>query len=143
MPTPFRYHVSLQVRHPTMDAERIGAALGLAQSHGWSVGDLRATPDGTVLGGIRPESYCSFVLGAGENGALARCLDTAVEMLTPRGDALREIAKTGGSTNFFVFWYPNGDTGEVFTAILLRRIADLGIDLGINVFDDRAREQDA
>lgn len=37
----------------------------------------------------------------------------------------------------YAFWHPNGDTGEVFRTDLLRRMADLGIELGINVFDDR------
>jgi hypothetical protein len=38
---------------------------------------------------------------------------------------------------FHVFWYPNGDTGEVFGTELLRNMAKMGIEAGINVFDDR------
>jgi hypothetical protein len=34
---------------------------------------------------------------------------------------------------FHVFRYPNGDTGKVFATDLLRKIADLEIDVGINV----------
>jgi hypothetical protein len=38
---------------------------------------------------------------------------------------------------FYIFWYPNGDTGEVFETALLLKMAELGIDFGLNVYDDR------
>lgn len=37
---------------------------------------------------------------------------------------------------FYVSWYTNGDTGEVFETALLKDMADLGIELGINAYAD-------
>jgi hypothetical protein len=38
---------------------------------------------------------------------------------------------------FYVFWHPNGDTGELFTPELLGKMASLNIAFGLNVYDDR------
>ena len=92
------------------------------------------------MGGNRQESYCSFEIGAGDDGALAAFLGAALFKLKPRRDFLLELRATGGSLMFYVFWYPNGDTGDVFTVPLLNDLADMGIELGINVYDDRPVE---
>jgi hypothetical protein len=50
---------------------------------------------------------------------------------------IRNLCTTGGSAAFYVFWYPNGDTGEVFEAPLLLALGEVGIALMLNVYDDR------
>jgi hypothetical protein len=103
----------------------------------WTAGEARKTPRGAPLEGLHDESYCCFDIGSGDDGELARCLDVGLTSLAPAGEFLREARATGGSLMFYAFWHPNGDTGEVFGTDLLRRMANLGIELGINVFDDR------
>lgn len=41
---------------------------------------------------------------------------------------------------FYVFWYPTGDTGEMFGTELLLDMAEMGVELGINVYEDRSRQ---
>lgn len=142
MNTPFSYHVSFRVKHPTLRPEEIAAELGLTPRYSWAAGDARMTPDTSLLGGIRKESYCTFEMGEGEDGELAPCLRRAAESLGSHRTHLNEMRLSGGSLEFYVFWYPNGDTGDVFPADLLFLIADLGIDLGINVYDARNAEQE-
>ena len=91
---------------------------------------------GSPLGGVYKHSYCSFDLASQEDGELAQCLRDAVARLTPKEEFLQELRMSGGSAMFFVFWYPNGDTGEVFEVGLLKKMAELGIDLGLNVYAD-------
>ena len=89
------------------------------------------------MGGTRRETYCNFVVGDGDDGELAVCLEEAVDVLALHKGHLAEVRRTGGALNFYIFWHPNGDTGEVFRADLLAKIASLNIDLGLNVYDDR------
>jgi hypothetical protein len=137
MKNRFGYSVALRVKHPHLDPTAISNELGLVPTTSWKVGDPRQTPKGATLEGVRKETYCSFDFGRGEDGELAQCLLEAVGALTPQRIFLREIRSTGGSMYFYVFWYPNGDTGEMFEIDLLMNMADLGIGLGINVYDDR------
>lgn len=139
MSNPFDYNVSLRVTHPTLDAATITARLRMTPSFCWTVGEPRKTPKGTALKGVRKESYCTFDVGSGDDGELARCLDTALADLEPLGEFLRDVRKSGGSLMFYAFWHPNGDTGEVFSSGLLQRMADLGIELGINVYEDQSQ----
>jgi hypothetical protein len=137
MGNPFDYHVSFRVTHPTLDAGAIAAQLRMTPKFCWTAGEPRKTPEGTPLEGVREESYCTFDVGSGDDGELARCLTAAVSKLTAAAAFLRHVRETGGSLMFYVFWYPNGDTGEVFGADLLRNMAEMGIEMGINVYDDR------
>lgn len=137
MGNPFDYHVSFRLTHPTLDADAIAAQLCMTPKFCWTAGEPRKTPKGTPLDGVREESYCTFDIGSGDDGELARCLSTALLKLTPAAEFLRHVRDAGGSPMFYVFWYPNGDTGEVFGTELLRNMAEMGIELGINVFDDR------
>lgn len=57
-------------------------------------------------------------------------------MLSTHEAHLAEVCRTGGSLNFYVYWYPNGDTGAVFSPELLGKMASLKIALGLNVYDD-------
>lgn len=133
----FGYRVSLRITHPTLCAGAIAASLGMAPEFSWTAGEARTTPRGTLLEGVHRDSYCSFHLGSGDDGQLARCLDVCLTELAGAATFLTEMRKTGGSLMFYAFWHPNGDTGEVFGTDLMRRMADLGIVLGINVYDDR------
>jgi hypothetical protein len=140
MKRPFDYHVSLRVKHPNLAAAAISTQLGLSPKTCWSAGEVRKSPKGAPLGGTRRESYCAFDVGSGGDGELTECLEAAVKSLKAQEGFLRDIRASGGTVMFYVYWYPNGDTGEVFGADLLREIAALEIELGINVYDDRTRD---
>ena len=133
----FDYSVSLQVKHPNLNPTAIATELGLEASHSWAAGQPRQTPNGTALSGVRSESYCKFEIASGTDGELASCLRNVLNHLKSRGEYLRSIRSSGGLLLFYIFWYPNGDTGEVFPTSLLQDMVDLGIELGINVYDDR------
>jgi hypothetical protein len=137
MSDPFKYAVSLRVTHPSLRPADISVEVDMTPSHSWMVGELRKTPKWTLLEGRRKESYCTYEIGGADDGELAQCLRKAVDKLGGHREFLRKLRSTGGSLMFYIFWYPNGDTGEVFDTDLLLKMADLGIELGINVYDDR------
>jgi hypothetical protein len=95
-----------------------------------SHGEQRKALNGSSLGGIYGESYCLFRLGKGEDGQLARFLQTAVTELTPLKSVFDGLRATGGKVMFGVLW-SEGPRGDVLGADLLLSIAELGFDLGI------------
>jgi hypothetical protein len=141
MGTNFDFHISLRVTHPDIDPELVSNALSMKPKFSWKVGTPRVTPKGNSLGGTRTDSYCSFEIGQGSDGEVAKCISDALERLTPHSEFLSKLRTTGGSLMFYIFWYPNGDTGDVFRSDVLAKMASLGIDLGLNVYDDRKRDE--
>lgn len=134
----FEYTISFQVRHPHLDPDQIANELGMTPSNRWKAGDPRITPKGRQLEGVYPHSYCSFPLGGGDDGDVSGLLKNALARLASHAGFLEEVRGGGGTLLFYVFWYPNGDTGEIFDIELLRSLTELGIELGLNVYDDRA-----
>ena len=111
--------------------------LPIAPSWSWQVGDARRTPRGPRLPGVYSDSYCTFDIAAEEDGEVAQHILEALERLIGKREFIRNLCKTGGSAAFYVFWYPSGDTGEVFEGSLLLALGELGIALMLNVYDDR------
>ena len=107
---------------------------------GWTAGESRTTPVGRELGGVRSESYCSLKIAHGDDGELTACLSQAVHVIQANGKHWDECRRTGGRLSFYVFWYPNGDTGAVLDAGLLREMAALEIDLHLNVYERQSTD---
>ncbi|KQN40318.1 hypothetical protein ASG37_00425 [Sphingomonas sp. Leaf407] len=126
----FKYSVSLRVRHPDVDPEKMIVGIGRTARRYWTVGEERKTPKGTPLPGIYRESYCAFDLGESEDGQLADFLRQTLVELEHAADFIRDLRRTGGEVSYYVSWFP-GDTGETFDVDLLADMARLGIDLGI------------
>jgi len=126
----FSYRVSLQVRHPYADPQRIIKGIGLPFVRSWAAGERRATPKGTLLPGAYTESDCAFDIGEGDDGELAHCLRRTMKQIEASAAFIAELRQTGGTLNFFITWTP-GERGEVFDVNLLTNLARLGIDLGI------------
>ena len=53
----YEFTISLRVRHPTVDPDRITKALGIEPQHTWRAGDPRRDPGGEELEGDYRESY--------------------------------------------------------------------------------------
>ncbi|PHY13952.1 hypothetical protein CSW58_02465 [Caulobacter sp. B11] len=140
MTTPFSYAVNFQIRHPTAHADELAVGLPWKAQVSWTVGDESTTPNGVRTGGVRSQSYCTFRVEDGDDGQLAACLSRTADGLAVHHEHFAELRRTGGALSFYVFWYPGGDTGEVFTAELMAKMASLGIDFGLNVYDDRTDE---
>jgi hypothetical protein len=140
MSRPFDYDVSLRIRHPSAPAAWLVKGLPWPTKFGWTAGDARMTPKGTLLPGVRRESYSTLDVGAGEDGELVGCLRAVLAQLERHRDHLGAVRESGGSVSLYVFWYPNGDTGAKFDLDLLRQLSDLGIALDINVYEDLSGE---
>jgi len=103
-------------------------------AHLWAVGDERQTPKGTKLGGLRTESYCSIDLGSTKRKYLSAQIEAALVLLKPHRRMLRRLSSTGGRISFFVGWFCDEHTGDSFDRQLLDQMADLRIELELNVY---------
>ncbi len=132
----YRYKISLRVRHPSMDPAEISSILRLAPSRSWSAGERRTTPSGEPLEGIWPETY--WTARVTEGNWPGKDLPTAVAELLDRLELnrsfLTRVRSEGGSAEFFVGWYLEGNSGDVFDCGLLARMADLKINLSLDVY---------
>jgi hypothetical protein len=65
---------------------------------------------------------------------LSVLLGRALDQLAPHRPFFQRIRSQGGTIEFFVGWFFDGDSGDVFDCDLLARMADLKIDLSLNVY---------
>lgn len=131
---PQRTQLSFRLKHPTRDLSSVCDTLGMHPAHLWTVGDRRQTPKGTVLGGLRTESYCSIDLGSTKRKYLSEQIEAALVQLKPHRRLLRRLSSTGGRISFFVGWFCDKHTGDSFDCQLLDQMADLRIGLELNVY---------
>ncbi len=65
---------------------------------------------------------------------LADCLRASLSKLERKASFLRKFSATGGHLEFFIGWFVNSNCGEVLDFDLLRRLADLRIELSFDVY---------
>jgi hypothetical protein len=116
-----------------MSVDELMAAMPFSPSLGKTAGEPRQTPKGGPLEGHYRESTCTCDVAKGEDGELATQLRHAMDVIELRRDVLRDLRAQGATFAFYITWQPEGDSGEMFDANLLHRMAELGIALGLNV----------
>src|SRR5215472_6784482 len=130
MDKPYEYQVSLRIRHPTVPTVDISSALALTPRTSWTAGDAW----GPGQSARRESSYWSAVLEGESTLPLPEFLELASRNLEAHADFLQRIVNTGGRVEYFVGWFLNRDSGDVFPASLLQRLGALGIDLSIDLY---------
>lgn len=131
---PYRHKVSLRVRHPYIEPERICEELGLSPSQMWCAGKARRSPTGAALGGIYDETYCSFKLVNEDEERLPEFLFKVSRKLKSNAEFLSEIVSTGGEVEYFIGWFISGNSGDIFDYTLLQQLADLKITLLFDIY---------
>jgi Domain of unknown function (DUF4279) len=133
---PYRYKISLRIRHPSIDPIEITCALRLSPSRAWRAGEPRTTPKGNSLEGNFLDSYWTteVVEGASPGKALATALAEVLDHLTPHKDFIRRIWSQGGRVELFIGWFLGQQAGDVLESALLARMADLNVDLAFDVY---------
>ena len=136
MPTShFEFKVSLMFKSATGDLQEICDAIGLVPKRRWIVGHPRKTPTGTSLPGIYRDSYCYFDLKREPKEGLCEMLSRVADRLAEHRALFVRLRDDGGSIYFCVSWLTGQNRGETFTEDLLRKLADLRIDLGVEVWN--------
>jgi hypothetical protein len=135
---PFKYDVSLRIEHPKMTAEEICKRVGLRVERSWTVGSQRKTPKGTPLDGVNRSTYCCFKLKHPKEVRLAEYLKDCSEKLFHHKEFFENIRTTGGRLEYFVGWYSDKNSGEMFDLDLLSMLVQLRIDLSIDFYGGKS-----
>jgi Domain of unknown function (DUF4279) len=132
----YKYTISLRVEHPSADPAEITSALGLTPSRTWRAGEPRSTAKGAPRPGENAESFWTATLAEGRwpEKALPDIISDLLDQLAARKDFFHRIRSEGGKAEFFVGWFFDGQSGDVFGCDLLARMADLKIDLSLDIY---------
>lgn len=114
----------------------------MERCHGWVAGEQRQTQKGTLLGGIRRESYwCASVTTeevSSEVWQLEDILHKSVSQVLTLRDQLTEHFETGGSMNYFVALYGLRNYGLIFTPELMGNLSRARIELQLDVYPSKS-----
>lgn len=132
----YRYRISLRLWHPSIDPADITHALGLQPKWLWRAGTPRRTPTGTPLRGVYPSSYWTREITSGEwpPHDLAGATHDVLEQLVRHRTLFHRIRAEGGSSELFIGWFFNGQSGGLFGNKTLALAGDLQIDVSLDVY---------
>ncbi len=137
---PFKYTVSFRVEHPEISPHEISAKLSLIPSTSWMAGDRRRAPNDIQLNGRYKTTYWSYTFKESRDMALADSLESFTMGLEPHKEFLLQIRSTGGRCEYFIGWFSDSNSGEIFTYQLLSKIASLQIDLALDIYGTKVSQ---
>lgn len=130
--------IRILFRHPTLDPSTITMSLGMQPNSQARVGDIVTTPKGEVLSGTYADTAWSLWRSYKGEPDINASLREFLEPFEQRADAVRDIASGGRAAEVIVSFPGQLYFGGAISADVLRIIACLGLDLGIEVFPDSA-----
>lgn len=128
------FSISLRTWHPVMPAQELIEAIGMEPQLACSVGARRVNPVGELLDGVYRASYCSFDLVLKVPGDFTEALAPLLDQLEKNRSIFRQIALTGGRTEFYVGVFVEGSSGFTLSTSDMRRMAELSLELSVEVY---------
>ncbi|HBB34230.1 MAG TPA: hypothetical protein DDZ80_17965 [Cyanobacteria bacterium UBA8803] len=121
-----------------MTPEEISANLSLKPEISWMVGTQRKTPQGRLLEGYYESTYWCFNLEENQYIGLAEALETFTNNLEAYKNLFIHIRSTGGRIEYFIGWFADLNSGEIFNYQFLSKLADLQIDISLDIYSSNA-----
>ena len=132
---PYRFKVSLRLRHPGSDLSSCSTEFALEPFRQWIVGQDRTSPRGTPLEGQWDHSYWSASLAASPSEDLEASLARIGQWLASHTDFLAAHKASGGSAELFVGFFLEGfNSGFALEPAILAKYASLGVALDFDVY---------
>lgn len=129
----YSHKLTLQCGHDSADLSHLPALFGLKPGRQWRAGDPRMAPDGRALGHYRT-SYCTFPFDPPPGLSLPEHVAAVVERLKLHQDAMRVLSDNGTSFSFFIGWFSDFNSRDVFEWALLEDLAALRISLDLDIY---------
>ena len=137
----FRFSTNLRLHHPTMSPDEISTALGMTPKRAWQVGHERVTPNGMKLEGVYRDTYWSSSGRSGEDSQLLDTMDSDLSQLEGKKAFLDTFVATGGRVTYYISWFASDRSGgSSLSWSLLEKLAELKIDLALDVYSHREEE---
>ena len=137
---PYTFTVSLRLHHPLLSPTDISAALDMKPTTAHAVGEPRTTPTGAALDGRYHQTYWCASLMSSEAASsvdmpLEGFLSDALDALWPKRAWLSDFAASGGTAEYFVGLFLNGNAGVTLSPQLMSRLGEIGVELGLDLYD--------
>lgn len=129
--------MALFIVHPNIDPAEISTALGLQGHFQQKQGDARSTPKGNVIGGVYRDSRWRHVTRHESKQHFAVFLSEFVSSLATHKNYFANLLSDDASIQIVVSFLGDGYYGDKIPRSVLAQIAELGMDLGIEVFAAR------
>lgn len=131
-----RFSIVLLIRHPHIDPKKISEELRLEPYGHAKSGEPRMTLQGAPLPGVHERSWWNHIFYYEGDAGFFEEMEQLVNRLALHKDFFHRIANEGGSSELF-FEFP-GDVNQGNTAkpTLLTQIAELKLNLGLEIFPD-------
>lgn len=129
-----KFEIRILIRHPAADPIEITRRLGIDPDIVRKVGEIRKTPRGNASGDVNKYSMWSksFIFEKERN--FFRHAVSIVDLLEQNREFISELIDSGGTIQLIADLSGRQNIGDVFAWNDLRRLADLRIDLGVEVF---------
>lgn len=133
-----RVVISVRIKHPKWDHAAITKLLNCEPDISRTVGEERKTPTGQKLKGTNPNTYWCKDLDY-EGDSLSGAIEVGLRLFDPIAGAVAKIRQDGGNVEFFIGWFFDANGGDVLPSLIMRRLADHGIDLSFDVYGPEVR----
>jgi hypothetical protein len=140
---PYEYRISMSVRHSSLKlieiSERLIQSLpGIIPWRLCNIGEERTTPKGQKLDGLCTVSWFgssfSEEIHSSKSKPLEVAIDETLEIPYACEDVFRDITKMGAQTIFRVGLFVDQNSGLIFGADLVKKLADLNIQLQMEIW---------
>jgi hypothetical protein len=137
----FHYSVSLHISHPDIAPELITRALALQPTHRPTrKGEAKTTPKGIPREGYWEFSHWSHSFEIIQDRELVPFLERLARTLEPHREFLWRIVDEGGAVECFVGVFTDTNCDQVLPFDLLGKLAELRIDLRLDVYGSKLRQ---
>jgi hypothetical protein len=136
----YTHRLSLAAYHNDADLSALPAEIGLVADKVARVGDMRIAPNGRVTGGRYRFSTCGFKFEPKDGESLPTHLAAVMAQLKPYRAAFERWSGAGVRFEFFVGWFSDFNSRDIFDWTLLADIAALRISLDIDFYGPDAPE---
>ena len=125
------FTISIQVKSKTIDINCISDVIELIPSISWSVGDTLSYS--SIKDGRRQQNYRCFDISVDCSQSIEQNMMVYLDRLEGSRDYIDSLWRDDGLISFYITWYANRVRGHVFKSSFLRKLADLQIELGVEI----------
>jgi len=129
----FTYEVTLRIFHPNADPNEICEKLGRQAIIKWKAGEKRIV-GGHQVNIVNKNTFCCFNLPHEHNLELVDFLRQTNADLYIYKVFFNSIRQSGGKAEYFIGWFSDVNSGQVFDYTFLNELVDLGIELSLDIY---------
>ena len=134
-----RYRVRILIKHPSEDLNALTLETALAPKLLFTKGAQRFAPNGVMLPGTHAASTWSYWEDFRDSRAFSNGVRSMLDALAPASDSINRLVDGGGEAMLILEFQGHRNIGDAIDRCDLVRMAELGLELGIEVYPNGLR----